>query len=95
MNLPYTHQLLTAADAQRHGFIRLRGAPADHEVRLMAQAGLVEASFDDGKEGSFTAINRITETGHTFLRAFKRNTIPDAATVDGTFTASQTFLAAS
>jgi hypothetical protein len=95
MNLPYTYQLLTAADTQRHGFIKLRGPQADREVRLMAEAGLVEASFDDGKEGSFTAINRITQAGHTFLRAFKRKTIPDAATVDGTFTASQTVVPAS
>jgi len=94
MNLPYTHQLLAATDAQRHGFIKLRGPQADQEVRLMAEAGLVEASFDDGKEGSFTAINRITKTGHTFLRAFKWKTIPDAATVDATFTSSQTIVPA-
>jgi hypothetical protein len=61
----------------------------------MAEAGLVEASFDDGQEGSFTAINCITEAGHTFLRAFKRRTIPDATTVDGTFAASQTVVASS
>jgi hypothetical protein len=95
MNLPYTYQLLTAADAQRHGFIKLRGPQADHEVRLMAEAGLVEASFDDGKEGSFTAINRITKTGHTFLRTFKGKTNPEAATVHRTFTASQTVVPAS
>jgi hypothetical protein len=95
MNLAYTYQLLAAADAQRHGFIKLRGPQADHEVRLMAQAGLVDASFDDGREGSFSVINRITETGQTFLRAFKRKPIPDAATVDATFTASETFIPAS
>lgn len=95
MNLPYTHQLLAAADAQRPGFLKLRGAAAEHEVRLMAEAGLVEASFDEGKQGSFTAINRVTKAGHTFLRAFKRKTIPDVATVNGTFTASQTVVAAS
>jgi len=94
MNLPYTHQLLVAADGQRHGFIKLRGAEADHEVRLMAQAGLVEANFDDGKEGSFTSINRLTETGHAFLRAFKGHTIPSEATVTQTFTAAQTFVPA-
>jgi hypothetical protein len=71
MNLPYTYQLLTAADQQRHGFIKLRGAHADYEVRLMAEARLVEATFGDGKEGSFTSINRVTETGQAFLRAFK------------------------
>ena len=71
MNLPYTYELLSAADAQRHGFIKLRGGGADREVRLMALAGLVEATFDDGNEGSFTSINRISAAGKTFLRAFK------------------------
>jgi hypothetical protein len=61
----------------------------------MAEAGLVDASFDDGQERSFTAINRITQSGHTFLRAFKSKTIPDAATIDATFTASRTVVPAS
>ena len=94
MNLSYTYQLLAAADEQRHGFIKLRGYEADHEVRLMAEAGLVEASFENGKEGSFSSINRITKAGHTFLRAFKNGTIPDAATVNETFTPAQTVVAA-
>jgi hypothetical protein len=81
MNLRFTYQLLTAADEQRHGFIKLRGIQADHEVRLMAQAGLVEATLDDGKEGSFTSINRVTETGQTFLRTFKNHIIPAAASL--------------
>jgi hypothetical protein len=71
MNLPYVYELLAAADEQRHGFIKLRGIQADHEVRLMAQAGLVEATLDDGKEGSFTSINRLSAVGQTFLRTFK------------------------
>ncbi len=78
MNLPYTYELLAAADEQRHGFIKLRGLQADQEVRLMAEAGLVEATFNDGKEGSFTSINRLTETGETFLRAFKNHAVPGA-----------------
>jgi hypothetical protein len=82
MNLPYTYRLLAAADEQRHGFIKLRGVQADHEVRLMAEAGLVEATFNDGKEGSFTSINCVTATGQTFLRAFKNHTIPAEATLD-------------
>lgn len=79
MNLPYTYKLLAAADEQRHGFIKLRGVEADREVRLMAKAGLVEATLGDGKEGAFTSINRVTATGQTFLRAFKNHTIPAAA----------------
>ena len=72
MNLPYVYELLAAAEEQPHGFIKLRGIKADHEVRLMAQAGLVEATFDDGQKGSFTSINRVTAAGHAFLRTFKR-----------------------
>jgi hypothetical protein len=94
VNLSYTYQLLAAADEQRHGFIKLRGQQADHEVRLMAEAGLVEANFDDGQEGSFTSINRLTQAGHTFLLVFKNRTIPDAVTVDATFTPAQTVVAA-
>ena len=77
MNLPYAHKLLTAADEQRHGFIKLRGFQADREVRLMAAAGLVDATFNDGQEGSFTSINRLTARGENFLRAFKDDPIPE------------------
>jgi hypothetical protein len=94
MNLSYTYQLLAAADSQRHGFIKLRGSQADHEVRLMTLAGLVDASFDDGKEGSFTAINRITAAGHTFLRVFKGHALPDAALAAEPFSPSQAFFGA-
>jgi hypothetical protein len=93
VNLIYVYQLLVATDAQRHGFIKLRGTQADHEVRLMVQAGLVDASFDDGREGSFTAINRITESGQTFLRTFKTHPLPDADMVEGAFTSAQTAFA--
>jgi hypothetical protein len=79
MNLPYAFELLAAADEQRHGFIKLRGIQANYEVRLMSEAGLVEATFDDGQEGSFTAINRVTPTGKTFLRAFQNHAIPAEA----------------
>jgi hypothetical protein len=77
MNLPYAHKLLAAADGQRHGFIKLRGFQADREVRLMTAAGLIDATFNDGREGSFTAINRLTASGESFLRAFKDHPIPE------------------
>jgi hypothetical protein len=93
MNLPYTYELLAAANEQRHGFVKLRGLQADHEVRLMAQAGLVDATFDDGKEGSFTTINRVLLAGETFLRAFKDHAIPSEAALDHSILASPTTLA--
>ena len=71
MNLPYTYALLSAANLQRHGFIKLRGPEADRQVRLMAEAGLVDATFNDGQPGSFTSINRIRKAGEAFLRAFQ------------------------
>jgi hypothetical protein len=77
MNLAYAHKLLVAADEQRHGFIKLRGEEADREVRLMAAAGLIDATFNDGGEGSFTSINRLTAHGESFLRAFKDKPLPE------------------
>jgi hypothetical protein len=77
MNLTYAHKLLVAADEQRHGFIKLRGVEADREVRLMVAAGLIDATFNDGREGSFTSINRLTASGESFLRAFKDKPIPE------------------
>lgn len=77
MNLAYAHKLLTAADEQRHGFIKLRGDEADREVRLMAAAGLIDATFNDGGEGSFTSINRLTAHGESFLRVFKNNPLSE------------------
>jgi hypothetical protein len=42
----------------------------------MAEAGLVDATFSDGKDESFTAINRVTDLGHKFLRTFKDTSAP-------------------
>ena len=76
MNLSYAHKLLVAADEQRHGFLQIRGRRAEHEVQLMAKAGLVDATLGDGKDESFTAINRLTDLGHKFLRTFKDSAVP-------------------
>lgn len=79
MDLTYAHKILLAADQQRHGFLRIRGREADHEVRLMAEAGLVDATFSDGKDKSFTAINRLTDFGRKFVRTLKDLPIPAPA----------------
>jgi hypothetical protein len=73
MNLDLVYQLLVAATEQRHGFLKIpKGwAEGEGDVREMANAGLVEATVDDGKEGGFTAINRVTAAGETFLRLFE------------------------
>jgi hypothetical protein len=67
---------LIAADEQPHGFLQIRGRRADREIRLMAEAGLVEATLSKGKEEPVTAINRVTELGQRFLRKFKDAPIP-------------------
>lgn len=79
MNLAYAYKLLVAADEQRHGFLKLHGRHADHELRYMADAGLVDATLSDGKDESFASINRVTASGHAFLRSFRDQPIPDAA----------------
>jgi hypothetical protein len=76
MNLAYVHRLLIAADEQRDGHLKVVGQRADCEVRLMAKAGLVEATLSDGNGEPFTSINRLTDLGRTFLRALKSISIP-------------------
>ena len=68
MHITYTCGLLTAANEQRHGFIKLRGVRADDEVHLMKDAGLVSATFTGDKQGSFACINRVLPAGQAFLR---------------------------
>jgi hypothetical protein len=77
MNLPYTYSLLKAASEQRHGFIKLTGDYADYEVRQMVASGLVEATVNDGKSGSYTSINRLLEPGERFLRVFNDGVLPE------------------
>lgn len=70
MNLPLARQLLIAADEQPYGFLRVRGREVAHEVQLLAEAGLVEASAA-ADDSSSAVIKCVTDAGHTFLRAFK------------------------
>jgi len=84
MNLAYVHRLLIAADQQPDAPLKVLGWRADCEVRLMAEAGLVEATLNDSKDGSFTSIDRLTDLGRTFLRAFSRIPVaPWRAPVEG------------
>ena len=72
MHLRSIYNLLAAAAEQPHGFLKVRGARLEHDVREMARMGLVEASFDDGRTQTPTArptaINRVTPAGFAFLR---------------------------
>ena len=67
MHVLYRCGLISAANEQRHGFIKLRGVRADHEVRLMVAAGLVSATFANDVHGAFTSIDRVRPAGQTYL----------------------------
>ena len=71
MNLHSVHQLLQAATDHPYGFLKVRGAPLAREVEMMAAAGLVEASGTVHGLETFAVIKRVTDAGHSFLRAFR------------------------
>jgi hypothetical protein len=68
--------LLTAANDQPYGFLKVHGADLAREVELMADAGLVEASSPVHSLETYAVINRVTDGGHAFLRAFKDHPPP-------------------
>ena len=77
MNLNLAHSLLVAAEKQPYGFLNVIGADLVHEVELIAAAGLVDASLGNvGTEAAFAVINRVTDSGHDFMRAFKNQPPP-------------------
>jgi hypothetical protein len=69
---------LTAANDQPYGFLKVRGADLAREVELMASAGLVEASPRVEGLETYAVINRVTDGGDAFLRAFKGQPPPGA-----------------
>ncbi len=71
MNLDLVHKLLKAANDQPHGFLKVRGTELTREVEMMADAGLVEAAETVQGLETYTVINRVTDAGHSFLRAFR------------------------
>ena len=76
MNLFLLHKLLIAADQHRHGILEIQDRHLDREVRLMASAGLVDATLGDNNNKSFTIINRLTDLGRAFLRTFEHAPVP-------------------
>lgn len=72
VNLNLVHELLTATTKQPHGFLKVRGAELAREVEQMAAAGLVEASPVVQNSQTCAVINRVTEAGESFLRAFAK-----------------------
>lgn len=78
MNLDLAHALLVAADGQPYGFLKVRSADLVREVELMAAAGLIETSLGNTDSEAYSVINRVTDSGQAFLRAFK-NQAPQLA----------------
>jgi hypothetical protein len=76
MNLHMVHKLLEAANDQPYGFLKVRGAPLAREVEMMAAAGLIEASGTVHGLETFAVIKRVTDSGHSFLRAFRDEAPP-------------------
>jgi hypothetical protein len=71
MNLNLVHKLLKAANNEPYGLLKVRGTQLAREVELMVSAGLVEATGTVHGLETFAVINRVTESGRSFLRAFK------------------------
>jgi hypothetical protein len=71
MNLQLVHTLLQSANDQPYGFLKVRGAHLAREVEMMAAAGLIEASATVRGLETFAVIKRVTDSGHSFLRAFR------------------------
>jgi hypothetical protein len=71
MNLNLVHKLLKAANEEPYGVLKVRGQHLAHEVELMASAGLVETAGTVRGLETFAVIKRITDSGRSFLRAFK------------------------
>jgi hypothetical protein len=73
MNLNLVHRLLKAANEQPYGFLKVRGSHLAREVEMMAAAGLVESpGIVHGLE-TYAVINRLTDSGQSFLRAFRND----------------------
>jgi hypothetical protein len=70
MNLVYAHQLLVAAGQQRDRSFQVIGSSGCEEVQRMAAAGLVEISIQGNRTEPAVSIERLTDFGRTFLRAF-------------------------
>lgn len=73
MNLDTAHAILIATTEQPHGSLKIADPRLEPEVREMAAAGLITATLKNGKAGSFTVVNSVTDAGLQFLRVFRRH----------------------
>ena len=73
MNLKLTRELLVAAELQPHGKLRVTGRDAAREVKLLADAGFVEASLIPAAGNPTAVIERLTENGRKLLNVLRTN----------------------
>ncbi len=71
MNLNVVHKILRAANDQPYGFLKVQGRHLAREIELMTAAGLVESSPTVHGLQTYAVIKRVTDSGQSFLRAFK------------------------
>ena len=71
MNLDLVHKLLKATNEQPYGVLKVHGARFAREVEMMTAAGLVESAGPVHGLETYAVINRVTDSGHSFLRAFR------------------------
>ena len=71
MNLNLIHKILRAANDQPYSFLKVNGRHLAREVELMAAAGLVDASPTVHGLETYAVIKTVTDSGQSFLRAFK------------------------
>ena len=69
MNLRLAYKLISEAEHQSRGFLKVRGRQEAHEVHLMAEAGLVNATEWEESNPPEAMITRITHAGHQFYHA--------------------------
>ena len=74
MNLDLVHKILRATNDQPYGFLKVNGRHLVREIELMAAAGLVEASPTVHGLETYAVVEKVTDSGHSFLRAFKERT---------------------
>jgi hypothetical protein len=73
MNLNLVHKILRAANDQPYGFLKVNGRHLAREIELMAAAGLAEASPTVHGLETYAVIKRVTDSGQSFLRAFRND----------------------
>ena len=71
MHLQAVYRLLLATTEQPYGFLKIADPRLENDVREMVELGLVDATIGDGRETTWTAINRVTNEGQRFMRVFE------------------------